>query len=103
MVNKVKTEPAKISYSDFTEEELEILKTIPDTGKIRNHLERFGNITSLEAINLYGIQRLSSVIYRLRYEKEPLMEIDSVPERGLDRFGQTANYVRYIYKGDKEI
>ena len=92
----------KLKYSDFTDEEINILKAIPDTGKIRNHLERYGTITALEAQELYGIQRLSAVIYRLRYEREPLMNIESVPERGKDRFGQEERYVRYYYKGDNE-
>ena len=92
----------KLRFSDFTEEEMNILRAIPDTGKIRNHLERYGNITSKEANDLYGITRLSSVIYRLRYKKEPLMEIISVHEMGKDRFDQNANYVRYYYKGVKE-
>ena len=89
------------SFSEFTEEEVAILSAIPDVGKIRNHLERYGSITSQEANTLYGITRLSARIYDLRYLKEPLMEIESVQETGKDRFGQDSRYVRYFYKGDK--
>lgn len=33
---------------------------------IKNHLERYGHITQLEANKKYGISRLSAVIYILR-------------------------------------
>lgn len=89
-------------FDDFTEEEKAILATIPDEGKIRNHLERYGSITQNEASALYGITRLASVIYRLRTKRYPLMDIVSVRETGKDRFNQEANYARYYFKGDKE-
>lgn len=32
------------------------------------HLQKFGHITSWEAIDLYGATRLSSIIYTLKYK-----------------------------------
>lgn len=93
-------EQKKLRFSDFTEEEIAILSAIPDTAKIRNHLERYGSITALEANELYGIQRLAAEIYKLRYKKEPLMNITSVRQSGKDRFNQEANFVRYFYEGE---
>ena len=74
-----------------------VLAAVPDTTKIRNHLMTKGSITSLEAANLYGIMRLSAVIYKLRYKIEPLMDIKTKMEYGRDRFGQPSQYgVYYI-------
>ena len=35
---------------------------------IKNHLEKYGSITQLEAFKKYGISRLSARIYNLRAE-----------------------------------
>jgi len=37
------------------------------TVKILKHLKRYGNITSLDAFELYRVTRLSSIIHRLRH------------------------------------
>ena len=89
-------------FDELSDEEKAVLATIPDEGKVRNHLERYGSITQNEASALYGISRLASVIYRLRKKRYPLMDIVSVRETGKDRFNQEANYARYYFKGDKE-
>ena len=89
-------------FTDLTDAEISILKTMDNNVKIRNHLYRYGSITSREAMSIYGVTRLSSVIYRLRYEKEPLMEIVTVNETGENRFGQKSTYARYYYQGEKK-
>ena len=101
MLNEVKVKSGPRCFDDLTQEEKAILSMIPDTGKIRNHLERYGSITQMEATELYGITRLSARIYDLRYKKEPLMDIVGVLETGKDRFGQDSRYYRYYYKGEK--
>ena len=36
------------------------------TADVLAHLEKYGSITSMEAIKLYGATRLSDIIFRLR-------------------------------------
>ena len=75
--------------------EAEIIARMPDTVKIRNHLLVYGSITSLEAWQKYGISRLSAVIYKLRYKKDPPMEIKTEMVYGRDRYGDPVQYGRY--------
>ena len=66
------------------------------TQKVKEHLTQYGNITSWEAINLYGATRLASIVYNLRqdgYDLRTIM-IDDV-----DRYGEPNKYARYVYKG----
>lgn len=58
---------------------------------ILNHLQKFGSITSWEAIKEYGITRLSAVIFELRKE----YNIRSQVENGTNRFGEKVHYVKY--------
>lgn len=73
----------------------EIIATMPDTVKIRNHLLNIGSITSQEAWRLYGITRLADVIYKLRYKKEPKMDIKTEMVYDRDRYGQPCQFGRY--------
>lgn len=66
------------------------------TQLIKKHLIEKGNITSWEAISLYGETRLSDVIYRL---KKRGMDIITVMIDDIDRYGNSTSYGRYIYKG----
>lgn len=65
------------------------------TSKVLHHLQTEGNITSWEAIELYGATRLSAIIYNLRRK----YNIDGVRVSHTDRYGDVANYIKYIYKG----
>ncbi len=47
--------------------------------KVREHLEKYGKITPLEALNFYNCYRLSSVIFRLRNEG---MDITTIINEG---------------------
>lgn len=90
------------TFPPFTDEELAILKAIPDTAKVKNHLIRYGSITQMEANKLYGITRLSDVIYKLK-RKYPDMVIETVNYyNGKDRFGQSLQYGRYFLKEIQE-
>lgn len=61
------------------------------------HLKTKGSITSMEAFQLYGITRISSLIFSLRnkYDIETVM-IDSV-----NRYGEPTKYGRFYYRGEK--
>ena len=80
----------------------QIIATMPQTVKVRNHLLRYGSITSQEAWRLYNITRLSDVVYKLKYKRHPLMDIvtDMQYERG--QYNQPIQYGRYIFKGFME-
>nr|DAO90225.1 MAG TPA: helix-turn-helix domain protein [Caudoviricetes sp.] len=65
--------------------------------QVEQHLKTYGSITSWEAFELYGITRLSARIYDLRRENE----IMSKPMSTTNRFGNTVNYVKYVYMGAK--
>lgn len=61
---------------------------------IAQYLERFGSITSLEAINAFHITRLSSVIYDLRHKGYC---IESVPIEVTTKYG-TTRIAKYILR-----
>lgn len=87
-----------VNVADVKVSDNQVISMMPDTTKIRNHLLTEGHITSLEAIALYGITRLSAVIYKLRHKIEPRMDIRTVMEYGRDRYGQPVQYGVYVYK-----
>lgn len=68
------------------------------TNAIQLHLIEKGNITSWEAIQLYGATRLSAIIYNLRYNRG--MDIRTEKIEFTDRFGNKASYAKYIYEGE---
>ena len=66
------------------------------TTEIKKHLLEKKNITSMEAIELYGATRLSAVIFVLRNKG---YDIVSMHETGIDRYGNECRYVRYVFRG----
>lgn len=62
------------------------------TQMIRDHLLFYGSISQREAIDMYGIYRLSARIYELRSEG---IEIDTETVTGRNRFGAPVTYARY--------
>lgn len=62
---------------------------------IREHLEKFGHITSWMAIKEYGVTRLSHYIYLLRKEG---MDIDSLDTHAINRFGNAVTFATYKYQ-----
>lgn len=80
----------------------EIIAKMPQTVKVRNHLIRYGSITSQEAWRMYGITRLADVIYKLRYKREPLMDIVTLMVYYTDEFGTNKSYGKYVLNGFKE-
>lgn len=68
-------------------------KRINKTQLVLDHLEKYGTITSLEAIELYGATRLSAIIFTLRKRGYDIVTED-MPFT--DRFGTKSNYGKYI-------
>lgn len=69
------------------------------TERILRHLQTFGTITSLEAIQDYGILRLASRISDLRKEGLPIRrEMVS----GRNRYGEATSFARYRIRADGE-
>ncbi len=65
---------------------------------IREHLLVNGDITSWEAIQLYGETRLADKILKLRQKG---WNIVTIMMEGTDRNGNLSRYAKYVYKGDK--
>lgn len=79
---------------------------IPQTGKkvkrsqkskVFDYLDRFGSITPLEAFENFAITRLGARIYDLR---QLGIVIDTVIERGFNRFGEPIKFARYFLRRD---
>ena len=71
-------------------------KRVTKQQKVLEHLQRYGNITSMQAIELYGATRLAAIIFNLRKKGH---DIETLSEKMVDRYGEPDNYGRYIYKG----
>ena len=64
--------------------------------RIKRHLERFGSITPMEAMQDYGCMRLASRINDLR---KTGMKISSHTAKGRNRFGEATHYAIYFFEG----
>ena len=62
------------------------------TEQVQDHLERYGSITPLEAMEEYGIMRLGARIYDL---KRAGVQIISEMETAPNRDGKSVSYARY--------
>ena len=67
--------------------------------KILRHLTDHGSITSMEAMNEYGIMRLASRINDLRAQGIPIV---SDVATGKNRYGETTHYSVYRLLEEKE-
>ena len=65
---------------------------------ILDHLKKHRTITSMEAIQLYGITRLAAVIFQLRKHHN----ITRIDTRGVNRYGDITRFATYIYNGESE-
>lgn len=67
--------------------------------RVLRHLEDFGSITSLEAVNEYGIMRLASRINDLKGQGYAIL---SERVTGKNRYNETTSYSVYrLARGDK--
>jgi len=62
------------------------------TEKVKEHLDRYGSITTLEAFNDYGITRLSARIHELRTDGYP---IDREFKNVKNRYGERVSVCIY--------
>lgn len=65
--------------------------------KILRHMEDYGSISSLEAVNEYGIMRLASRISDLKRMGIP---IHKETVKGKNRYGEATSYARYSLQKD---
>lgn len=65
--------------------------------KILRHMEDYGSITSLEAMQDYGIMRLASRISDLKCMGVP---IHKETVKGKNRYGEATSYARYSVRRD---
>lgn len=65
--------------------------------KILRHMEDYGSISSLEAVNEYGIMRLASRISDLKRMGVP---ISKETVNGRNRYGEATSYARYSLQKD---
>lgn len=69
--------------------------------KVYDWMFRFGSITSMEAINMFGATRLSAIIYVLRHHYG--YNIITKKEKSRNRYGNNCNYARYyLVKENKD-
>ena len=65
---------------------------ISQCNRVLQHLQAYGSITPLEAMQEYGIMRLGARIYDL---KKMGYSINSSRETGENRYGESISYARY--------
>lgn len=71
-------------------------KKLNKTQLVLEHLQQYGCITSLEAIEKYGATRLSAIIYNLRKRG---YDIDTIDIDFVDRFGTKSTFGKYVLNG----
>lgn len=67
--------------------------------RILRHLKDYGSITSLEAMNEYGIMRLAARINDLRAQG---IDIASEVKTGKNRYGEDTHFSVYRLKKEEE-
>ena len=69
------------------------------TSEVLNYLKIHKNgITSMQAFEMFGATRLASIIHRLRKRHN----IVSIVEDGVNRYGESTSYCRYVLKEEGE-
>ena len=66
---------------------------------VLNHLREYGSITSMQAFELYGITRLSSIIHHFR---KAGTNIQTIMTDGKTRYGNSCKYAKYILAREVE-
>lgn len=69
------------------------LKKYSQKNIIREHLEKIGHITPLEALRHYGCFRLAAVIFKLREEGMPILTKEAE--------GKDKKYAKYILQEER--
>lgn len=60
---------------------------------VLKHLQEHGSITSMQAFELYGITRLSSIIHHFRKMN---INVHTLMIDGKTRYGNSCKYAKYI-------
>lgn len=60
---------------------------------VLKHLRERGSITSMEAFQLYGVTRLSSIIHHFRKQG---INVHTVMTDGKTRYGDSCKFAKYI-------
>ena len=68
--------------------------------KVVRHIDKYGSITSLDAIKRYGITRLASRIYELK--KYHNFNIEKTIVAVNNKYGQSVHYAKYYFADEKE-
>lgn len=68
--------------------------------RVLKYMETNGSITPLDAMQLFGVMRLSAIIYDLRHSDG--YNIETLKNDGVNRFGQATRYAVYILHPDAE-
>lgn len=69
------------------------------TSVVLAHLQKNGSITSMEAFDLYGVTRLSAVVFNLRAAG---YSIETITEHTVNRYGRRVAYARYELEDTNE-
>lgn len=73
------------------------MRQMTQTEKIVRHMQDYGEITTMEAIQEYGIMRLASRISDLKREGVP---ITRRMVKGINRYGEPVCYAAYSLEKD---
>ena len=66
--------------------------------QVLEHLQKYGTIESMQAINEYGATRLSAIIFDLRKRGYTIV---TYMIEGTDRNGNNCRYARYVMKREE--
>lgn len=66
--------------------------------RLLTHFEKYGSITSMEAVEKYGITRLAARIKDLR---DLGYDITTLMMDGQNRYGEATRYAKYVMGGNK--
>lgn len=69
------------------------------TERVKQYIEEFGSITSLEAFRDIGVTRLSAAIYNLRQSG---VEVAGKREKTKNRYGEITSFNRYFIEPEKQ-
>jgi hypothetical protein len=68
------------------------MKATTQKQEVKNHLEKFGHLSSIIAIKEYGITRLADVIFRLRNDG---LNISTLTDDHTNRYGNKGTHAVY--------
>ena len=68
--------------------------------KVKDHLIKYGSITSIEAIEKYRATRLAAIIFNLRHKEG--YDIRTIMVDHVDQYGDNTQYANYVLKGRDE-